>query len=130
MSPGPAACAPAPAGTRRGTSGPGVLLLLCQCCRRGRQVMGEIKQGKLTIDARVFNVRHVLVLGPEICDRLDEPYLIPCACCDPETDGSRTLAECRDGYLIIRRRHHTWVHFVVVERSHLERLLAASERRA
>ena len=115
---------PSVPGTRPGHR-PGALLLLCQCCRERPQILAEASAGKLIIEARRFGERHYVVLGPDLCERLDGAGKIWCACCDPETEPGRILAECQDGYLIIRALRHGRIHFVVLERIRLAHLLAS-----
>lgn len=110
-------------GTRPGRR-PGAVLVLCQCCRQRPQILAEVHQGKLTIESRRLGERHYVVLGPDLCDRMQEDGKIWCACCDPETEYGRILAECREGLLLIRARRHGWLHFVAVGRPRLQMLLA------
>jgi hypothetical protein len=116
-----------PHGTLRGKYGARVLLLLCQCCEARpaevRQILAEIRQGKLTIDGKNHGERHYLVLGQDLVERLDEPRKLLCTCCDPETDRRRALAECQDGLLIIRARRYERLHFVALTGARLQRLL-------
>jgi hypothetical protein len=120
-----AALAPGPlAGTLAGTHRPGVVLLLCQCCRLQPKILAEAQQGKLIIETKRHGERHYVVLGLDICDRLDDDGKIWCACCDPETEYGRILAECRDGLLLIRAIRHQKGHFVALSPERLRRLLA------
>lgn len=105
---------------------PGVVLLLCQCCHDSPQILAEVAQGKLIIETRKggWGGRHYVVLGVDVCERLDEDRKIWCACCDPETDYVRKMAECRDGLLLIRVVRHTKGHFVALTPERLRLLLA------
>ena len=104
----------------------GVLLLLCQCCHDAAQIMGEVAHGKLIIETRKggWGGRHYVVLGPDVCDRLADDRKIWCACCDPETEFVRVMAECRDGLLLIRALRHSTPHFVALSPERLRMLLA------
>ena len=113
-------------GTRLGRK-PGVVLLLCQCCRLKPQILAEAHQGKLIIESRLHGERHFLVLGPDLCETIGEDRKLWCACCDRETEYARILAECQDGLLIIRSRRHADLHFVAVSRPRLTQLLARGE---
>jgi hypothetical protein len=117
-------------GTRPGTHQPGALLLLCQCCRTYPKILAEAHQGKLTIEGRAHTARHYVVLGVDICDRMEEDGWIWCACCDPTTEPGVVLAEFRDGLLLIRARRHAKLHFVALTPQRVRRLLAPHEERA
>jgi hypothetical protein len=118
-------------GTRRGEQ-PGVVLVLCQCCPvQYREILAEVQQGKLVIKWGRPGEQHYVVLGLDLCERLDGVGKIWCACCDPDIEYGRVLAECREGCLVIRsRRRHGKLHMVVLERTRLEQLLAPAPRSA
>ena len=116
-------------GTRSGRR-PGVLLLLCQCCRQRPQILAEASQGKLIIETRRSGERHYVVLGIDLCDDLGDDRKIWCACCDRDTEYGRILAECRDGLLIIRARRHAKPHFVALGPQRLQLLLANGQEPA
>lgn len=130
MSTGTAIAPGTPAGTRPGRL-PGVLLVLCQCCKSPRaQIMAEASDGKLCIKWRRHGERHYVLLGLDLCDRMEGVGKIWCACCDPQTEHGRILAECQDEYLIIRSHRHGRLHFVVLERTRLHMLLAPETQTA
>lgn len=113
-----------PSGTRQGTQDPGVLLVLCQCCRFSPQILAEVAHGKLVILFKRRDERHYVVIGPDLVDRMEGNGLIRCACCDPQTSYGRVLAECRDGMLLIRTTRYQKSHFVALSPERLQLLLA------